>query len=123
MTNLVREWSGMHEVINKFPNGVLPERMDTLTTLFKIDLQVAHGFTFRTHLLSTLSSVMLKRRFSRSCVHSVYEKKYKNLSDSLLGFSEATYKSKLKVDPLKIFVFRISYNKTTILAYLSPLTN
>jgi len=39
--------------MNKFAHGVLPERMDTFATItFKIDSQIIHGFTFRSHLLS-----------------------------------------------------------------------
>ena len=56
---------------------VLPERLNTLTTLLKIDSQIIHIFTFRTHLLSTLEfRYMLKdpSRFSRPCVHSVLKK-------------------------------------------------
>jgi len=36
---------------NKFAYGVLPERMDTLTTFFTFDTQIFQVFTFRTYLL------------------------------------------------------------------------
>jgi len=78
--NLVREWWGPLEIMNTFTYSVLPERMDTLPTLFTIGTQIIHGFTFRTHFLS----------FSRAYVHSVSRNTYKNLSDSMLGLSGVT---------------------------------
>jgi hypothetical protein len=92
MTNLVRELSGQPEKINKFGYGFLLEHMGTLTTL-----QSAFIFFTSIHLehicpahmwLGTCSKD--PSHFSRSSVHSVPKKKYINLSDSLLGFSEAT---------------------------------
>ena len=48
----IREWSGLTGINNKFTNGVLPEHMGTLSTLFTIDTHIIHGFTFRTYFLS-----------------------------------------------------------------------
>jgi uncharacterized membrane protein len=62
MTNLVCERSRLSKIIDKFAYGVLPESVDTLSTLFTIDINIIHGFTFRTHLLSTYEVwYMLKR--------------------------------------------------------------
>ena len=48
-------------IIDEFAYGVMPERVDTLSTLFTIDINI-HGFTLRTHLLSTYEvRNMLKR--------------------------------------------------------------
>jgi len=51
MTNLV-ELSRQSKIIDKFAYGVLPERVDTLSILFTLDI-ISHGFIFTTHLLST----------------------------------------------------------------------
>jgi len=60
--NLVSEWPRQSKIIDKFAYGVLPERVDMLSTLFLIDINIIHGFTFRTHLLSTYEvRNMLKR--------------------------------------------------------------
>ena len=59
---LIREWSELQEINNKFTYGVLPEHMDTLPTLVTIDTQIIHGFIFRAHLLCTYEiRYMLKR--------------------------------------------------------------
>jgi len=91
--NITHEWSGQKEIVNKFTYGVLPEPMDTLPTLFKIDTQIIHGFTLGTHLLNTYEvRYMFKRPitiFKVLCAFHI-EENYKLLSDNLLGFSGAT---------------------------------
>jgi len=63
--NLVSEWSRQPKIIDKFAFGVLPERVDTLSTLFAIDINIFHGFTFTTYLLNTYEIwTMLKRHIT-----------------------------------------------------------
>jgi len=77
---------------NKFAYGVLPERMDTLPTLFTIDTEIIHGFTFRRVLLSTYDvRHMLKRPITLLKVCAIrIEENVQNVSENLLGFSGAT---------------------------------
>jgi nitrous oxide reductase accessory protein NosL len=51
MANLISEWFRQAEIIDKFDYRVLPERMDTLSALFVIDMNIFHDFTFT--ILST----------------------------------------------------------------------
>ena len=53
-TNIVREWSGPPEIINKLTYVVFRQKhLGTLTTFFTISTQVIHRFALWTHLLST----------------------------------------------------------------------
>ena len=38
--------AGDIEIFSKFTYGVLPEHVDTLATLFAIDIHILNGFTF-----------------------------------------------------------------------------
>jgi hypothetical protein len=42
---LVREWSGLPEIINKFAYGVLPKHVDTLAALYIIEIHIRNSFT------------------------------------------------------------------------------
>jgi hypothetical protein len=42
--NLIREWSLLPEIFNTFPYGVLPKPVNTLATLFTMDIQILNGF-------------------------------------------------------------------------------
>jgi len=53
------------------------ERMDRLNTLFTIDTQIIHSFTFRTNLLSTWNSVQAHKihQAFQSLVFTIYRRK------------------------------------------------
>ena len=46
--NLLSEWPTEPKIIDKCAYGVLPERVDTLSTLFTIDISILYGFIFTT---------------------------------------------------------------------------
>ena len=92
--NLIRKWSGLPEIINKFTYGVFrPKPVDTLTTLFTMNTQVIHRFTFGTHLLSTYEAWSLLKGpimlFKVLCTLRS-KKTYINGFVSLLGLNGTT---------------------------------
>ena len=64
--NLIREWSGLPAIINKFTYGFFrPEYIVTPATRFTIDTKVIHLFRFGTYLLKTYEvGNMLKGTFT-----------------------------------------------------------
>ena len=89
----VHEWSGLPEVINKLAYVVLPERMDTLPTLFKFETQIIHSLTFRTYLPGTYEvryNVKTPITLFKVLCALRTEENVQNVSDNFLRFTGAT---------------------------------
>jgi hypothetical protein len=93
ITNLIRDWPGLPEIINISTNEILPERVNTLSTLFKSTIKLSTASHLVHICLAHMRFVTCSKdpsRFLRSYVRSVSKETYKNFSDNSLGFSGST---------------------------------
>ena len=89
---------GMPKIVYKFAYWALPKRVHMFSTLFTIDTQIIHDFTFRTHVLSTCVLVHTKKSHHayQGLLCSPYQKTYKPCLISCKASVEKHYKNGLK---------------------------